>query len=589
MSGKIKILSESISQAIAAGEVVERPGSVVKELMENAVDAGSSEIIVELNGGGLQCIRVQDNGEGMDREDVSLAIQRYATSKLKTAEDLYGIQTLGFRGEALPSIASVSQMTIKTRTSNSISGTILICEGGEIKRMAEVGCPIGTEIEVNHLFYNIPVKRKFLKSIRTELHHALNHFLRLSLSHPFISFRLIHDGHVLYEHVRAEDPWVRIEAILGREIYPHLQRFEFKDRDITLSGFASRPTFSKGTADGIYVYVNRRFIKDRAIHKAILEAYRHVIPAGKFPVVILFIHLPPSAVDVNIHPTKAEVKFKDQEEVFHAVRGTLCSIHQPIPWTADTKIQDQKQNEVYSKDSMLSSRNEKPYSSVSLWEQGGNAKETPMVKESLSSEWKGAKDHSLRILGQVQGTYILCEGEGGVFFIDQHAAHERILFEKYKEQFEAGTLPSEKFLIPVPIELSVTESFILESYLEEFQAMGIDIDPMGDKTYAIRSLPSMMDPRNVKEVLKGLLDELSFLKRERRRIEPIETLLVTLACHAAIRGNFILRREEMEELVKHLTPFNVTTTCPHGRPIYFVIKEGELAKQFKRNRRGPLS
>ena len=585
MSGKIEILPESISRAIAAGEVIERPASIVKELVENAIDAGGSEIIVELKGGGFQLIRVQDNGEGIDREDVPLAIQRYATSKLKSVEDLYGIHTLGFRGEALPSIASVSQMTIKTRISDSISGTILICEGGEIKRIAEVGCPIGTEVEVKNIFYNIPVKRKFLKSIRAELHHSLNHFLRLSLSHPSISFRFIHDGRVLYEHLKAEDPWVRIEAILGRETCHHLTTFEFEDRDITVSGFASLPTFSKGTADGIYLYVNRRFVKDRVIYRAILEAYRHVIPTGKFPMVLLFINLPPSAVDVNIHPTKAEVKFLDQEKVFHAVMGTLRSIHESIPGATDPVIEDQKKDGLYSKKPTRSPWQKKSYPLLSLGAQENNGNRTPMVKEGLNPEWKGAENIPVRILGQVQGTYILCEGEEGVVFIDQHAAHERILFEKYKNQFETGTLLSERFLIPVPIELSIAESFILESYLEEFHAMGIEIDPVGDKTYAIRSIPSMIHQRDLKEVLKGILDELSFLKRERRGTEPIQTMLVTLSCHSAIRGNFILRKEEMEELVNNLTPFNLTATCPHGRPIFFIIHGGELAKQFKRNRR----
>ena len=241
MPRKIEVLPESISQVIAAGEVIERPASVVKELMENAIDAGSSEITVELKSGGLQLIRVMDNGEGIDQEDVPVAFQRYATSKIKKAEDLYAIHTLGFRGEALPSISQVSKMILQTRTPHSLSGTEVICEGGEIKSISEIGCPIGTEVEVKNLFYNIPVKRKFLKSIRSELRYALNHFLRLSLSHPTISFKFIHDGRILHEHLKTESPLVRIEAIFGKEIYRHLQPIGFEEGEIRIFGVCQSP------------------------------------------------------------------------------------------------------------------------------------------------------------------------------------------------------------------------------------------------------------------------------------------------------------------------------------------------------------
>ncbi len=582
MAKKIQVLPEKVSQSIAAGEVVERPASIVKELMENAMDAGSSEIIVELEGGGCQLIRVQDNGEGIDPEDVPLAIQRYATSKVQQVEDLYDIHTLGFRGEALPSIACVSHMTIKTRVAGSISGTRLVCEGGQVKSISEVGCPVGTEVEVKNIFYNLPVKRKFLKSIRTELHYSLNHFIKLSLSHPSVSFKFIHDHRILHEHTMTESPLVRIEAILGREVYDQLVPCEFEEGDIQVSGFASLPTFSKRASDAIFIYVNRRFIRDRVIYRAILEAYRHVIPTGKFPVVILFIRLPPSAVDVNIHPTKAEVKFRDQERVFHAVIGALRSIHEPIPLNKAPGIEDERKEESNPLLRQIPPHPEKPDLIPHLEFQGNGHKYASWVREGVTPEWKGEEKVPIRILGQVQGTYLICEGGEGVVFIDQHAAHERILYEKYKSQYEKENIVSERFLIPIPIELSTMESFILEAYLEEFQKIGFEIDPMGHQTYAIRSIPSFIDQKNLKEVMGEILDELSFLKRERKGIEPIQSILITLACHSAIRGNFMMRREEMEELVKTLTPFNITATCPHGRPIFFILKWDEMDKQFKR-------
>jgi len=565
MPSRIQILPEEIAQTIAAGEVIERPASVVKELMENAIDAGSSEVIVELKTGGLQLIRVYDDGEGIDREDVPLALQRYATSKIQKTEDLYAIHTLGFRGEALPSIASVSKMTIKTRVPNTISGMKAVCEGGEIKGISEVGCPLGTEVEVQNIFYNIPVKRKFLKSIRSELRYCLNYFLRLSLSHPSITFKLIHDGRMLYEHLKTESPLVRIEAILGREIVDHLRRYEFDDGEIRIIGFTSLPSIAKGNTDGIYLYVNRRFVKDRMILKAIIETYRHVLPAGKFPFVILFITIPSFAVDVNIHPTKAEVKFRDPERVFRAVTETLGSIHEGKALL----------NEVVPE----GGQGDFAYEPLTGGQEGKTA---PMVREEGRVKWRVEAKSPFRILGQVQGTYILCEGEKGVIFIDQHAAHERILFNRYKTQYETRSIVSEKFLIPVPIELSTEESFILDSHLGELQLMGFEIDPIGEKVYAIRSEPSFIDQKDPKAMVREILDELSFLKREGEGTEAIDTILITLACHSAIRGNFTLRREEMEELVKILYPFNLSATCPHGRPIFFQFPLDELNKQFKR-------
>lgn len=574
-------MPQHISQTIAAGEVVERPASIVKELVENAIDAGASEVIIELKAGGLQLIRVFDNGEGMDPEDVPLSIQRHATSKIKEAEDLYAIQTLGFRGEALPSIAAVSQMTLKTRVPHSVIGTKVVCEGGELKSISEVGCPIGTEVEVHNIFFNIPVKRKFLKSIQTEFRHCLLHFLRLSLSHPSMAFKFIHDGRVLHEHLKTESPIVRIEAIFGTEVYRHLRPLGFEDGEIHLAGFASLPSFSKGNADGIYFYVNRRFIRDRMIHKAIIDAYHHVIPAGRFPVVILFITIPPSAIDVNVHPTKAEVKFKDPERIFRAVQGTLSSLHthsSSLPKAAyDRDVRGQFHSDVESLSPLALAPRSVPFS----WgEEKGEL--TSLVRETLNPEWEVERETRPRILGQVQGTYILCEGQKGLIFIDQHAAHERLLFEKYKEEYETGTIASEKLLLPIAMELSTEESFILLSHLEAFQSMGFEIDSIGERTYAIRSSPTLIDQRDAPEMIRAILDELYFVKREEKGTEAIHAMLVTLACHSAIRGNFVLRREEMEELVRSLSSLHDAATCPHGRPIFFVIPMEELAKQFKR-------
>jgi DNA mismatch repair protein MutL len=581
MSRKIQVLPEPVAQAIAAGEVIERPASVVKELMENALDAGASRVVVELKAGGLQLIRVLDDGEGIDPEDVPVALQRYATSKIQRSEDLFAIRTLGFRGEALPSIAAVSQMTIKSRVPGSVSGTQLICEGGEVRSTTEVGCPVGTEVEVKNLFYNIPVKRKFVKSIQTELRHSLNHFVRLSLAHPAVSFQFVHEGRILYEYLKTDSPLVRVEAILGREIYRHLRPIEFEEGETRLRGFASLPSFSKGNGDGIHLYVNRRFIKDRMIYKAILEAYRHVIPGGKFPVMILFMTVPPSAIDVNVHPTKAEVKFKDPERIFRMVKGGLSSaLASPGSPEKREEVGDGMGRPPSLKE-FSSFGSTKPYP-IPLPLVAGEKEAVSVAREACASEWEVEQKTPVRVLGQVQATYILCEGTEGLILIDQHAAHERLLYEKYKKDHETDSIPAEKLLIPIPMELSTEESLVLMSYLEEVESMGFEIDSIGERMVAIRTIPKLTEPFEPKEMIREFLEELSFVKREGRGREAIHRMLVSLACHSAIRANFVLRREEMEGLVGALHPFYHSLTCPHGRPVFFVISPEELAKQFKR-------
>jgi DNA mismatch repair protein MutL len=582
MPGKIEILPESISQIIAAGEVIERPASVVKELVENAIDAGGSEITVELRAGGLQLIRVVDNGEGVEEEDVPLAFRRYGTSKIKKPEDLYAIHTLGFRGEALPSISQVSKMTLKTRTPHSLSGMKAICEGGEMKSISETGCPIGTEVEVKHLFYNIPVKRKFLKSIRSELRYALNHFLRLSLSYPAISFKFVHDGRILHEHIKTESPLVRIEAIFGKEIYRHLQSIRFEDGEIRLSGFTSLPSFSKRNPEGIYFYVNRRFIKDRIIYKAILDAYRHILPPNQFPIVILFIHIPPSAVDVNVHPTKAEVKFKDPERVYQAVFASIRMVLEEGPSrSGEMAPEGAGREEIFQMRAEPSFWGQDTLSFSSSFMRGKD-EGILTVRDGGELQWGAQKRLPYTVLGQIQGTYILCEGEGNLIFVDQHAAHERILFEKYKKEYENKRMVTEKLLLPILIELSAEEAYILESAGEALKAIGFEIELVGEKLFAIRSTPSFISEKDPKGIVREILDELSFLERRGKAGEIVHAILVTLACHSAIRANFLLRKEEMDKLVDDLAPFPPTATCPHGRPIFFLLPLDELKKRFKR-------
>jgi DNA mismatch repair protein MutL len=582
MPPKIQIMPQELAQTIAAGEVVERPASIVKELIENAIDAGSTEITVELENGGLQLIRVYDNGEGIEREDLPVALHRYATSKLKKAEDLYQIRTLGFRGEALPSIASVSQMVIKTRVAHSIQGNRLLCEGGEIKRISEIGCPVGTEVVVKNLLYNLPVKRKFLKPIPTEFRHALSHFLKLSLVSPCITFRFLHDGRLLYEHPKTENHSVRIEAVLGREIYDHLKLFAFENEEIRISGFASLPSLLKGNGEGITIYVNQRYIKDRFVYRAVLEAYRHVIPAGKYPVVVLFLTIPPSAVDVNVHPTKAEVKFREPDKVFQAVNRALRSVQENGFSLKAEKSEGAEEAPVLTEKEPAPTLFEKTYPTPSSWMPWNAKSLDSIVREKPATEWKKKGTLPIRLLGQVDSTFLICEGKEGVIFIDQHAAHERILFEKFKKEYETKSVALTRFLIPIQMTFSAEESLLLESLLETFRTIGFEIDLMGKQTFAIRSMPSLIDQEDTRILISEMLDEISLLNKGGNGAEALHAILITLACRAAVKGNYALKSEEAEGLLAQLAPFQFSLTCPHGRPVFFLLPFEALKRQFKR-------
>ncbi len=575
MAGKIRILSEAVAQKIAAGEVVERPASVVKELVENAIDAGATEIIVELRSGGLQLIRVADNGEGMTQEDVPLALERFATSKIREAEDLYAIQTLGFRGEALPSIASVSKMVLRTRPPHSISGTKVISEGGEIQHLSETGCPVGTEVEVHDLFYNVPVRRKFLKSIRTELRYALLQFHRICLAYPSITFKFIHDGRLLDELIKTDSLWVRVEAVLGRQVVDHLITVRYEE-EVRVEGLTGLPSLARANRDGIYTYLHRRYVRDRLLYKAILEAYRFVLPSDKHPVSILLIDPPPSSIDVNVHPTKVEVRFREPEKIYHAIWSSIRGALEETRSTGRHR----------SPGTIGEGQIHPPQASLSFSPLRIHSETTPDASPPMSRikeeevQWEVEKRPLYRIVGQIWGTYILCETEERLLFIDQHAAHERILYEKLKKHYEERRIDSEPLLLPVLLELTLEESILLDAAREDFKAVGFEIESIGERLYAIRSLPSFIEAKEAEERVREILEELPFLKRG--GTSSLQALLISLACHSAVRARFPLRKEEIEALIEELYPFQASTTCPHGRPIFFPLSLDEMNRQFRR-------
>jgi len=577
MSSKIRILSEDLIVKIAAGEVVERPASVVKELIENSIDAGATSILCDIKAGGMESIRVVDNGCGMSREDALLATERYATSKVQKEEDLYAIQTLGFRGEALPSIASVSKMRLITRDGTSQVGIEVYREAGIEVRVCDAGSPVGTSVEVKNLFYNTPVRRRFLKSVNTELFHIHRVVNQMALSKPTVQFRLVHDGREIYNVPKTNDPSIRIEAILGRDTYEGLTPVEFRDETISLTGYIGKPTLTLSTAKSIFAYVNGRFVRDRTVNRSIFDSYRTLIPRDRYPVAILFIDLSPHRIDVNVHPTKREIRFRDQEKVYRSIRLALQSQLKAAP--GDARISRAIETYWQEKGVHGGIREETGEYGPTEGKEGGRSLVFP---EFFREAQPGGFYTSLFPLGQIGGTYIVCQGPQGLVIIDQHAAHERVLFEKLKHQLGNAAVVRQVLLFPHVMELSHAEEHILGVYKDELEKLGMEIEAFGGTTFAVKSVPQVVAGEDIESLVKDIIGELASEGRSLQGAAMTERVFTIIACHGAIRGNRALRDEEMQTLLGDLERIDFATTCPHGRPIFSEIDYPHLDKLFKR-------
>jgi len=577
MSSKIKILSEDLIAQIAAGEVVERPASVVKELMENSIDAGATSIVVDIKAGGMDSIRVMDDGCGMSKEDALLATERYATSKVQNEEDLYAIQTLGFRGEALPSIASVSKMRLITRDNASQVGTEVSRETGTEVRVSDAGSPVGTSVEVKKLFYNTPVRRRFLKSVGTEFFHIHRIVDQMALSKPDIQFRLIHDGREVLNVPKTDELSIRIEAILGRETYEGLIPVEFQDESISLRGYIGRPTLTVSTARSIFTYVNGRFVRDRTVNRSIFDAYRALIPRDRYPIAILFMDLSPHRIDVNVHPTKREIRFRDQERVYRSIHLALQSKLKAVP--GDERIS--RAVETYWQEKGGSGGIGEVTGKYGRKE-GEGVERSFVFPEFSQEDQPGGFYSSLLPLAQIGGTYIVCQGPKGMVLIDQHAAHERILFEKLQRQLENATIVRQVLLFPLTVEVSHAEEHILGAYKDQLDELGMEIEAFGGNTFVVKSVPQVVAVEDIGSLLKDIMGELASEGRAFEGKAITERILSTMACHGAIRANRMLRDEEMQALLHDLNQIDFASTCPHGRPIFSEIDYSQLEKMFKR-------
>ncbi len=596
MSKRIVVLSSEIANKIAAGEVVERPASIVKELVENSIDAGATDIRVELEKGGCQSIKVIDNGAGIEHDDVPLVFERHATSKIHHFEDIFNVVSFGFRGEAMPSIASIALVELLTRRKKDLSGTKATLDAGKIKEMAPAGCPEGTQISVTKLFANVPARRKFLKTEATEQGACLDAITRLALAHQEVRFKVLVNGREAFVAPDVKDISQRIAMVMGDDFTAHCLAVEAQKENLCLTGFISRPEYTKSNSKSVYLFVNKRFVRDNSVLHAVLSSYRQIIEPRRYPAAVLFLEMPPEDVDVNVHPAKLEVRFKDAHAVFDLVSKTIAQ--------RLAGAQTSKGNFIYR----LESKEKKDFSfpTPSVREKAPSIPfgmfsrqnlqqainddllKRPVVEKtivSVESDKTLTKDTisftGMRYVGQYANTYLIFEGEGGLVLMDQHAAHERIILEKLKKS-SGGKVISQSLLMPEIVNLTLGQIALFSDYLDFFQEIGLEIEIFGRDAIAVKAVPATLSQVKISEMISDIADQLSDQNQTPSLQERREKILASLACRAAIKANRFLSHEEVAALCRELeaTPFSLT--CPHGRPITINFSLSEIERMFKR-------
>ena len=574
---KIILLPESWAGRIAAGEVVERPASVVKELVENALDAGAREISVWVERSGTSLIRVSDDGEGIASEELALALERHSTSKLKEESDLFRISTLGFRGEALPSIGSVAKLEIVSRARHEEAGSRIRVEGGKKGEPVAAGCPVGSTVEVRDLFFNTPARRKFLKSPATELSHVCDVINRMALAYGDVHFRLHHAGRILCDYIQALRPGERLQQVLGREIADSMAPFSWSKGKIRITGFLSSAPSSFSSSRYLLIYVNRRFVRDRILTHAVLQGYETLLMKGRYPAVVLYLDIPFEEVDVNVHPAKYEVRFRRQSEVHDAVaeavrEGLRREAKRPSP-----KISGGREPAFLGVQ-----ENPLPYPAPSHEGRLPFLRAGSVSPETNREEVRKGFFSSLDILGQLLGCYLVCASPRGMALIDQHAAHERIAFERMRHQLERGEVERQNLLIPQILELPVSDATLFEQRLGVVEHLGFTVEGFGPNTFAIKAVPALLPPGDYREVMRGMIAEFAEVGQSAELRQELEERLMTIACHSVIRANRRLDREEIQALLNELDQIDFATQCPHGRPVLLEFTQEQLERMFKR-------
>ena len=560
----IKVLARQVISEIAAGEVVERPASVVKELVENSLDAGASQIRVEAQGGGVSLIRVTDNGSGIPESHVELAFHRYATSKIDTLTDLERISTLGFRGEALPSIAAVAEVEIITQAAGDIAGTYLHLRGGTTAKREKRSRPRGTTVTVHRLFRHFPARLKFLKSPTTENGHIANLLSQYALAFPEVKFNLSLDGRLTLHTPGNGNLRDVVAEVYGLEVAQQMLDIGGVAQVPGVAGLASPASLARSSRGYLSFFVNRRWVRSSLLARAAEDAYQGLLISGKHPIVILNVSLPPQEIDVNVHPTKTEVKFRNTQTVYAAVEKSVRKVLIKAP-PPKVKIATPP-----------------PSASPSLWVIEGTQATSPPTSSPGLSAAKGAEAPSLpilRVVGQLTSSYIMAEGPEGLYLIDQHAAHERVLFEKILSQRSQQKVEIQGLLEPVNIELSPSQQEVLKAKGELLNEFGFSLEPFGARNYLLRAVPAIMKGANLSEAVRELLDVLTSDEGPLRREERVAQ---SLACHSAVKAGDSLTDQEMRELIRQLEQTSQPRNCPHGRPTMIHLSSRQLEREFGR-------
>jgi DNA mismatch repair protein MutL len=574
----IKILPETVASQIAAGEVVERPASVVKELIENAIDASAKKILITTRQAGKREILISDDGIGIPAEELPLALARHATSKLSSADDLLNIQTLGFRGEALASIGSVSRLQITSKTADQEVALRLSVDGGRINPPVAVPAPTGTEVQVEDLFFNVPARLKFLKTDNTENRQITGLVTRYALAYPHIRWSLEQDGRLIFQTTGSGNQKEILQELYGTQDAKELLPIEFSAQEISIKGYVSSLSLSRSHRRDITLFVNGRWVQDTSLTAAVIKAYNTMLMVGRYPVAILFIQLPPNRVDVNVHPSKAEVRFREPDQLFSAIqrgirRGLLA--YAPIP-EINTRV-------LWGRQPSSSDITLQPAQDSALWISSAND-ESKAVSEELRPESAPLPlEHLplLRLVGQVASTYLVAEGPDGLYLIDQHAAHERVLFDQLMAQYRASAVPTQALIQPVVVEMSMEKALVLTPQLPVLQKLGFEVEEFGPNAFVVRAVPAIALDADPRAVLNALVED--FEENEEPLGEEVEARIAARVCkRMAVKAGKQLSESEQKNLLLNLEACTSPRTCPHGRPTMIHLSAALLERQFGR-------
>ncbi|MBI5770271.1 MAG: DNA mismatch repair endonuclease MutL [Verrucomicrobia bacterium] len=599
---KVRILPDRVANQIAAGEVIERPAAVVKELVENALDAGATRIEVEFRHGGRSLMRVEDNGSGMSRDDALLALERHATSKIAEAADLDRLASYGFRGEALPSIASVSRFELQTREAGSDLGTEILVNGGKLVHVRDCGRPVGTRIEVTHLFNSVPARRKFLKTDQTEAAHIVQGVRLYALACPRTAFTLIEDGRVIFRSPECATLGERVAEIFGRQTAESLVPIEAAEPGLRLGGLIGRPGVGRATRHEMIVFVNARPVDSRTLNYALIESYHESLPKGRYPLAFVFFECDPAAVDVNVHPAKREVRFRSEPQVrSFVIRSVLQRLRElgtppATAGNAERQMPSAESPKALPAPVAPTVGVRSPGFSRSFPEptKAGATNSTPSVpvpatgSHSASGTWHSslpvapAAAPAWRFLALAHGNYAVFETTAGVVLLDRRAAHERVWFERLQEQFRAGAVPSQRLLLPVPLELDPIAAALLLDRLKFLAAHGFEVSEFGRNFFRVEAVPTWMEPADAEPFLRDLLGAFRDGRMPEKNADLAREELARLAAARAVRLPATQGEAELRALVAQLFATTAPLTSPAGRPTYIELNHGELARRFQK-------